>query len=97
MDYLDEKGLLTLGFGVIAWPAKYGNSGLMPFLVNHRGLVFETELGPETTRLATDIDSYNPGPNWVPTEDSLPAMARHFAGVAEHQRRKARVKALALE
>jgi hypothetical protein len=76
MDYLDEKGLLTLGFGVIAWPAKYGNSGVMTFTVNHRGLVFETDLGPETTQLAAAIDSYNPDPSWAPTDDSL-------AGVAE--------------
>jgi hypothetical protein len=71
MDYLDENGLLTRGFGLIAWPAKYGNSGVMTFVVNHRGLVFETDLGPETMQLAAAIDSYNPDPSWAPTDDSL--------------------------
>jgi len=71
MDYLDENGLLTRGFGVIAWPAKYGNSGVMTFMVNHRGLVFETDLGPDTEKLASAIDSYNPDSNWAPTDDSL--------------------------
>ena len=71
MDYLDENGLLTRGFGVIAWPAKYGNSGVMTFVVNHRGLVFETDLGPDTEQLGAAIDSYNPGPDWYPTDDSL--------------------------
>jgi len=70
-DYLDDNGLLTRGFGVIAWPAKYGNSGVMTFVVNHRGLVFETDLGPGTEQLAAAIDSYNPGPDWSPTDDSL--------------------------
>jgi len=71
MDYLDDNGLLTRGFGVIAWPAKYGNSGVMTFVVNQRGLVFQADLGPETTQLAAAIDSYNPGPDWAPTDDSL--------------------------
>jgi len=71
MDYLDENGQMTRGFGVIAWPAKYGNSGIMTFMTNHRGLVFENDLGPETAQLAAAIDSYNPDLNWAPTDDSL--------------------------
>lgn len=70
-DYLDDIGRLTRGFGVIAWPAKYGNSGVMTFITNHRGLIFEQDLGIETTQLAAEIDSYDPDPNWVPTDDSL--------------------------
>lgn len=70
-DYLDENGLLTRGFGVIAWPAKYGNSGVMTFMVNHRGLVFEKDLGADTEAAATAIDSYEPDSSWEPTEDSL--------------------------
>jgi hypothetical protein len=71
MDYLDENGLLTRGYGVIAWPAKYGNSGVMTFMMNHRGLIFERDLGPETGQLAAAIDSYDPDADWVPTDDSL--------------------------
>ena len=71
MDYLDENGLLTRGYAVIAWPAKYGNSGIMTFVINHRGLVFEKDLGPDTAQVVAAIDSYDPGPKWSPTEDTL--------------------------
>jgi len=69
--FLDESGLLTHGFAVIAWPAKYGNSGVMTFMMDHHGLIFEKDLGPETIQLAAAIDSYNPDESWKPTEDSL--------------------------
>ncbi|MDX2417377.1 MAG: DUF2950 domain-containing protein [Xanthomonadales bacterium] len=71
MNYLDENGFMTGGFGLIAWPAKYGNSGVMTFMVNHRGLVFENDLGPETGQLASAIDSYDPDQGWTPTDDSM--------------------------
>jgi hypothetical protein len=71
MDFLDENGLLTGGFGVIAWPAKYGNSGIMTFLINDRGLVFEKDLDENTGQLAAAIESYDPDPGWAPTDDSL--------------------------
>lgn len=71
MDYLDENGLLTRGYAVIAWPAKYGNSGVMTFMTNHRGLVFEKDLGLDTAQVVVAIDSYDPDPTWSPTEDTL--------------------------
>ena len=71
MDYLDENGHLTRGFGAIAWPAKYGNSGVMTFVVNHRGLVYQKDLGLETTKIAEKTDSFNPGTSWEPTEDAM--------------------------
>ncbi len=74
MDYLDEDGNLTRGYAVIAWPAKYGNSGVMTFMVNHRGLVFEKDLGADTGLVAAAIDSYAPDSTWSPTDDSLTAI-----------------------
>ncbi len=71
MDYLDEDGNLTRGYAVIAWPAKYANSGVMTFVVNHRGLVFEKDLGADTAQVVEAIESYNPDSSWSPTEDSL--------------------------
>jgi len=71
LDYVDEDGFLTRGFAVIAWPAKYGNSGVMTFLVNHRGLVFENDLGADTEQIAAAIESYDPDQDWAPTDDSL--------------------------
>lgn len=74
-NYLDDNGLLTRGFAVIAWPAKYGNSGVMTFVVNHRGLVFQKDLGPDTAEIASAIDGYDPDSSWLPTSDSLRGIA----------------------
>jgi len=71
MNYLDENGLLTRGFAAIAWPAKYANSGVMTFIVNHRGIVYQKDLGVMTDELVAKIDSYNPDASWDPTDDSL--------------------------
>jgi len=71
MDYLDDNGFLTRGFAVIAWPAKYGNSGVMTFAINHRGLVFEKDFGLESAQMDEAFDSYDPDSTWSPTEDTL--------------------------
>lgn len=71
MDYLDENGNLTRGFGAIAWPAKYANSGVMTFVVSNHGLVFQKDLGLETARIVEEIDSFNPDSSWEPTDDSM--------------------------
>ena len=71
MNYLDENGFLTHGFAVIAWPAKYGNSGIMTFVINHRGLIFEKDFGLESAQMVAAIDSYDPDSSWAPTEDTL--------------------------
>ena len=70
-DYLDANGLLTGGFAVVAWPAKYGNSGVMTFITNHRGLVYEKDLGPETEQAAAGIQAYDPDASWAPTGDMM--------------------------
>jgi hypothetical protein len=70
-DYLDGDGLLTGGFAVIAWPAKYGNSGVMSFITNHRGLVYQKDLGPETEQAAAAIQTYEPDESWIPTGDLM--------------------------
>jgi hypothetical protein len=70
-DYLDDAGRMTGGFAAIAWPAKYDNSGIMTFLVNHRDIVFQRDLGPETERAVAAIDSFDPDASWEPTGDSL--------------------------
>ena len=72
MSYLNDDGLLTHGFGVLAWPAKYGNSGVMTFMTSHRGLVFQQDFGADASRVVQAIDSYDPGDGWMPTA-GLPA------------------------
>jgi len=67
--YLDKNGLMTGGFAAIAWPAKYGNSGVMTFMVSDRGMVFQKDLGKETDKIAKAITVYDPDLTWDPTPD----------------------------
>lgn len=68
-DYQDAQGRLTPGFAVVAWPATHGNSGVMTFVVNHQGIVFQRDLGADTARAAAAIDCYDPDASWTPTAD----------------------------
>jgi hypothetical protein len=65
-SYLDN-GRLTGGFAMIAWPARWGETGVMSFIVNQDGQVFEADLGPDSTRVAAHIREYNPGQPWQRT------------------------------
>lgn len=73
-SYLDAKGLMTGGFAAVAWPAKYGNSGVMTFMVNHRDIVFQKDLGSDTATAAAAIQAFDPDSSWQPTGDSLGAV-----------------------
>jgi hypothetical protein len=63
-DYLVD-GKLIGGFGVIAYPAQYGNSGIMTFITNHDGVVYQQDLGPDSQKVAEGITSFDPGPEWA--------------------------------
>lgn len=67
MDYV-VKGHMTKGFALIAWPAKYGDSGVMTFVVNANGIVYQKNLGPDTASLASRVNSFDPDPTWNVTE-----------------------------
>jgi len=71
MNYLDGTGLMTGGFAVVAWPATYGNSGVMTFMINQRGIVFQKDLGADTGQLAEAITSFDPDDSWTPTPDTV--------------------------
>ncbi len=62
-SYLVGNKLLG-GFALIAYPAQYGVTGVMSFIVNHDGVVFEKDLGPDTARLAREMKAYNPDKSW---------------------------------
>lgn len=62
-DYI-VRGRMVGGFAVLAYPASYGNSGVMSFIVNHDGIVFQKDLGPKTAKTAKSMKSFNPGPGW---------------------------------
>lgn len=57
-------GHMTGGYALIAFPAKYGDSGVMTFIVNQHGIVFEKNLGPATDRLARAVTAYDPDATW---------------------------------
>ncbi|HEU5136114.1 MAG TPA: DUF2950 domain-containing protein [Steroidobacteraceae bacterium] len=71
-DYVVNDKLLG-GFAVIAFPAEYGNSGVMTFIVNHDGVVYSRDLGPDTTKLAMAIDKFDPVAPWKREEPVDPA------------------------
>jgi hypothetical protein len=58
------KDKMILGFALVAYPAEYGNSGVMTFVVNQEGVIFEKNLGKNTRRLAEAITAYNPDKSW---------------------------------
>jgi hypothetical protein len=68
-SYLDDEGRLTRGFAFMAWPANWGNSGVMTFLVNQQGIVFQKDLGERTGELVDAVQSYDPDLTWEPTSD----------------------------
>lgn len=53
-------------FALVAYPAKYGDSGVMTFIINQHGIVFEKNLGPDTARIAQKMPAYNPDHSWKP-------------------------------
>ena len=57
-------GKMIGGFGLIAYPASYGNSGIMTFIVNQDGVVYEKDLGPNTAAAAQKITRFNPDKTW---------------------------------
>ena len=67
LDYVVD-GMLVSGFALLAYPAEYGNSGIMTFLVHHSGVIWETDLGDATARIARGIDSLGPGRGWSEVE-----------------------------
>jgi DUF2950 family protein len=64
-------GKMTGGFAYVAYPAEYRNSGVMTFVINQDGTVYEKNLGPQTADLAKQMKAYNPDKTWKPiyTED----------------------------
>jgi len=66
-SYLEDNQM-TGGFAMIAWPAEYGNTGVMSFIVNQDGIVYQQNLGPDTDELATQLQSFDPAPEWVPVQ-----------------------------
>jgi hypothetical protein len=67
LDYV-VGGRAIGGFAVVAYPARYGNSGIMTFIVNQDGKIYQSDLGPDTQAKALKMTSYDPGPGWSPVD-----------------------------
>ena len=65
------KDRMIGGFGVIAWPVKWGETGVMTFIVNQNGDVYENDLGPETSQEAAKINLFDPDKDWEKS-DTVP-------------------------
>jgi hypothetical protein len=71
LDYV-VNGKMIGGFALVAYPAEYRNSGVMTFIVNHNGVVFQKDLGPQTDKLAERMTSFNPDQTWTKVTDTEP-------------------------
>ncbi len=56
---------MTGGFALLAWPARYGASGIMSFIIGPDGVVFQKDLGPDTARRAAGITTFDPDLSWA--------------------------------
>jgi hypothetical protein len=75
IDYVNN-GKMVAGFALAAYPARYGVSGIMTFMVNQLGIVYEKNLGPKTEEIAKAITRYDPDKTWDRTERMQPAPAK---------------------
>mgnify|MGYP001799205060 CR=1 FL=1 len=62
------NGNMVGGHAIIAFPSAYGETGIMSLMVGENGIVYEADLGEETLQRAAEIDSFNPGTDWLPVE-----------------------------
>ena len=70
-DYIIGKRMRS-GFAAVAWPVRYGDTGVMTFMVSHAGIVYEKDLGPDSAAVAGAMTRFNPDASWkksqVPTK-----------------------------
>jgi len=62
------NGRMIAGFALVAWPAEWGNTGVMTFIVNQQGKVYQKNLGPNTAKIAKAITTYDPDDTWTPAK-----------------------------
>ncbi len=67
-DYV-INGNMVGGFSLVAFPSSWGKSGVMAFIVNQQGRVFQKNLGPDTLKTTQDMDTYDPDETWTPVKE----------------------------
>ena len=63
-DYV-ARGRMIGGFAAVAWPVKYGDTGVMTFIVSHDGVLYEKDLGPDTAARAAAMTRFDPDSSWT--------------------------------
>jgi hypothetical protein len=63
------NGNMIGGFAMLAWPAGYGETGIMTFIVNQQGRVYQRDLGPRTSVIAKRLETFDPRPGWTVSPD----------------------------
>ena len=69
------NGNMLAGVGLVAYPAEYGVSGITSFIVNHDGVVYQKDLGPETAMTASAMTTFAPDTTWLPVAAEIPVAA----------------------
>ena len=62
------NGRMIAGFALVAWPAEWGGTGVMTFIVNQQGRVYQKNLGPKTAKTAKAMTTYDPDDTWTPAQ-----------------------------
>jgi hypothetical protein len=62
------NGRMIAGFALVAWPAEWGNTGVMTFIVNQQGKVYQKNLGSKTAKIAKGMTTYDPDDTWTPAQ-----------------------------
>lgn len=71
-DYV-VNGRMILGFALVAYPAEYGNSGIMTFIVNQQGIIYEKNIGEDTASIAGKMEIFDPDDTWTEVERQIKA------------------------
>jgi hypothetical protein len=72
------------GFAAVAYPADYGNSGIMTFMVTFDGTVYQKDLGPDTEKIAKAMEQFDPGPGWQIVPAASPDTTAAAGGVTRN-------------
>lgn len=70
-DYIVNNRMVG-GFAAVAWPVRYGVSGVMTFIVSYEGVVYQQDLGPDTAQRAGSLVAFNPDKGWVKADMTPP-------------------------
>ncbi len=70
-DYIVNNRMVG-GFAAVAWPVRYGVTGVMTFIVSYEGVVYQQDLGPDTVQRAGSLVAFNPDKGWVKADMTPP-------------------------